>query len=189
MSYLKHYFLFGKAFLLHVSENSAKTYVLLDFSCNLSSCIWNIYTSFILKCQRIVRITPAYAGKSVHVFWLFPCIEDHPRLRGEKIRAIKLQLPIQGSPPPTRGKVYHSFYSSHQSGITPAYAGKRLPGNSMDFRYLDHPRLRGEKRHLFPFTVNTIGSPPPTRGKVYTFRFLNICVRITPAYAGKRSAL
>ncbi len=71
MSYLKHYFLFGKAFLLHVSENSAKIYVLLDFSCNLSSCIWNIYTSFILKCQRIVRITPAYAGKSRTDFEFF----------------------------------------------------------------------------------------------------------------------
>ncbi len=126
MSYLKHYFLFGKAFLLHVSENSAKTYVLLDFSCNLSSCIWNIYTSFILKCQRIVRITPAYAGKSVHVFWLFPCIEDHPRLRGEKTSRKFHGLQIPGSPPPTRRKApFVSVYCKYHR-ITPAYAGKSL---------------------------------------------------------------
>ena len=30
------------------------------------------------------RITPAYAGKSLFVYNLFPEFEDHPRLCGEK---------------------------------------------------------------------------------------------------------
>ena len=142
MSYLKHYFLFGKAFLLHVSENSAKIYVLLDFSCNLSSCIWNIYTSFILKCQRIVRITPAYAGKSASRLSIWSAPQDHPRLRGEKSLATR------------------SFI-----GITPAYAGKSDTPLCIICQSKDHPRLRGEKVTPAARTFSASGSPPPTRGK------------------------
>ena len=32
-----------------------------------------------------IRITPAYAGKSLFVYNLFPEFEDHPRLCGEKL--------------------------------------------------------------------------------------------------------
>ena len=166
MSYLKHYFLFGKAFLLHVSENSAKTYVLLDFSCNLSSCIWNIYTSFILKCQRIVRITPAYAGKRQTVYRIKQFRQDHPRLRGEKRRWEPVRPPVSGSPPPTRGKEYIVFCACFHDGITPAYAGKRYFLLIAFPPFRDHPRLRGEKRAWVSQNGTAMGSPPPTRGKV-----------------------
>ena len=54
-----------------------------------------------------VRITPAYAGKSLFDFGSDRFNWDHPRLCGEK----------WGDYDPPR--VF--------SGITPAYAGKRLP--------------------------------------------------------------
>ena len=51
-----------------------------------------------------LRITPAYAGKSLRKTAVRHSIKDHPRLCGEKI------LPITGR--------------RWASGITPAYAGK-----------------------------------------------------------------
>ena len=51
--------------------------------------------------------------------------------------------------------------------------------------FLDHPRLRGEKKILLNKINQRRGSPPLTRGKglkIYEQRFR---IRITPAYAGK----
>ena len=69
-------------------------------------------------------ITPAYAGKS----WPPDCdtahIQDHPRIRGEKLyRWIGMHAMV-GSPPHTRGKVAGRPASHVLPGITPAYAGK-----------------------------------------------------------------
>ena len=185
MSYLKHYFLFGKAFLLHVSENSAKTYVLLDFSCNLSSCIWNIYTSFILKCQRIVRITPAYAGKSSNKLESSAFTRDHPRLRREKLLERGIRWVLLGSPPPTRGKVWKDGHMIGDYGITPAYAGKSGLRTGGKRTMTDHPRLRGEKKIPSWNVLPPPGSPPPTRGKGKGKVVYSTVYRITPAYAGK----
>ena len=52
-----------------------------------------------------VRITPAYAGKSILVYIIAYC--------------------TIGSPPPMRGKVAVMTAVLVVSGITPAYAGKR----------------------------------------------------------------
>ena len=52
-----------------------------------------------------LRITPAYAGKSLFVYNLFPEFEDHPRLCGEKDGVAAEKTLPWGSPPPMRGKV------------------------------------------------------------------------------------
>ena len=114
------------------------------------------------------RITPAYAGKSRHMFHRSFPPADHPRLCGEKMIAQD-----------------HVHYSIR---ITPAYAGKRSKIPSQAAYMRDHPRLCGEKlmhQSSEPFLK---GSPPPMRGKgpIYFERFA--MWRITPAYAGKRSA-
>ena len=67
-------------------------------------------------------------------------------------------------------------------GITPAYAGKRPSLRTG----MDHPRLRGEKYLEYGETVEEVGSPPLTRGKVDAERFVFHKIGITPAYAGKR---
>ena len=61
--------------------------------------VFNNYDNF-----SINRITPAYAGKSLLSGKLFPASWDHPRIRGEKHRAIATQKGKEGSPPHTRGK-------------------------------------------------------------------------------------
>ena len=70
-------------------------------------------------------IPPAYAGKrrtpSITAFWN----EDPPRLCGEKFCNNQFGSPIQGSPPPMRGKGLADETREYRTRITPAYAGKR----------------------------------------------------------------
>ena len=75
--------------------------------------------------DHVVRITPAYAGKSM------------PRERSGQLH--------QGSPPPMRGKVYGTGSKYHAGRITPAYAGKRAACAFSMTCCADHPRLCGEK--------------------------------------------
>ena len=71
-------------------------------------------------------------------------------------------------------------------GITPAYAGKRLPVTARCRSRGDHPRLCGEKFVSFSKFVRVLGSPPPMRGKAYVRGHVMLLSGITPAYAGKR---
>ena len=91
------------------------------------------------------RITPAYAGKRLHQGRSHLLYQDHPRLCGEKSRLIWTAHPMQGSPPPMRGKVICLKDTSPCSRITPAYAGKRSGTDLYRIENKDHPRLCGEK--------------------------------------------
>ena len=92
------------------------------------------------------RITPAYAGKSHPDRIRLHHWRDHPRLCGEKYSESEFFYKSLGSPPPMRGKVFlctqdyirhgdhprlcgEKFFCVHRiisdTGITPAYAGKR----------------------------------------------------------------
>ena len=56
------------------------------------------------------------------------CLEqDHPRLCGEKANDTATKAAGTGSPPPMRGKDRVKQYTADRVGITPAYAGKRVP--------------------------------------------------------------
>ena len=114
-----------------------------------------------------VRITPAYAGKSVTDAEDVTASEDHPRLCGEKFVKRFLLIKNIGSPPPMRGKAYCKNYLAPKKRITPAYAGKRVCDAC------------GEEADE--------GSPPPMRGKEEDWSGKALKVRITPAYAGKRA--
>ena len=76
--------------------------------------------------MAVVRITPAYAGKSgLHDVLPVPA-EDHPRLCGEKFVVSAFVRDFGGSPPPMRGKAVATKKKPVVIGITPAYAGKSL---------------------------------------------------------------
>ena len=91
------------------------------------------------------RITPAYAGKRLWRLVEAGSARDHPRLCGEKSVWHDDTHSVPGSPPPMRGKVLRGSMIRRMSGITPAYAGKRIFS-------------------LFSHAPQT-GSPPPMRGK------------------------
>ena len=69
-------------------------------------------------------ITPAYAGKRQKGKLFVFCLQDHPRLCGEKVTVVVPLIPYSGSPPPMRGKADVVQQAVSCIGITPAYAGK-----------------------------------------------------------------
>ena len=75
---------------------------------------------------RSMRITPAWAGKSSLSMWSVCRYRDHPRVGGEKSRTQGGNLATRGSPPRGRGKAEAFQTLLIASGITPAWAGKRL---------------------------------------------------------------
>ena len=72
------------------------------------------------------RITPAYAGKSWINCHFLRGSWDHPRVCGEKKATPSRLTFCRGSPPRMRGKAPPHAVKRRLSGITPAYAGKRL---------------------------------------------------------------
>ena len=134
-----------------------------------------------------MRITPAYAGKSLWFRDIFSCNKDHPRLCGEKCCRCCGYGTGTGSPPPMRGKgiIDISIIMIHR--ITPAYAGKRRFLSCVTTIFWDHPRLCGEKLVLCSIFFRNLGSPPPMRGKAAGLSVSPARTGITPAYAGKRT--
>ena len=65
-----------------------------------------------------------------------------------------------------RGKACMSGRFHRPGRITPAYAGKSAPEKEAPYADQDHPRLCGEKVEQRNIVIDTIGSPPPMRGKV-----------------------
>ena len=70
------------------------------------------------------RITPAGAGKTRQPFVHFPGVQDHPRRCGENLLKSQAVCLDGGSPPQVRGKQVAQCSQPHQTGITPAGAGK-----------------------------------------------------------------
>ena len=90
-----------------------------------------------------------------------------------------------GSPPPTRGKPLAYLDIKYSIGITPAYAGKTATRRLEKVCLQDHPRLRGENFAPMLESIDKLGSPPPTRGKLMQDVPAAHYAGITPAYAGK----
>ena len=91
-----------------------------------------VLNSFFLTARS--GITPAYAGKRCQNHLTLQPLQDHPRIRGEKVILKVVPIISIGSPPHTRGKVGYTSNRNTINRITPAYAGKRngwnhwLPG-------------------------------------------------------------
>ena len=84
-----------------------------------------------------------------------------------------------------RGKVRETLHIINNYRITPAYAGKSSVADKTFTPQRDHPRLCGEKTEVGASTMETMGSPPPMRGKDMNKSKIDSSIRITPAYAGK----
>ena len=113
-------------------------------------------------------------------------VKDHPRTRGEKEVPFSEEASEAGSPPHTRGKGQIKQANTQNYRITPAHAGKSASASSCAVARKDHPRTRGEKKHMVFYVADGVGSPPHTRGKVRGTSLKRCSGRITPAHAGKR---
>ena len=90
------------------------------------------------------RITPARAGKTLHVPSAPSPSPDHPRSRGENVPDARRGCGAPGSPPLARGKRRPRCGSGRGHGITPARAGKTDDVGHVPTPSPDHPRSRGE---------------------------------------------
>ena len=120
------------------------------------------------RCQQVIGITPAYAGKSLQLASTRSACRDHPRLCGEK----GLWQP----------------QNCYFIRITPAYAGKRSTGFAFPGSKRDHPRLCGEKIGIGCRSVKVIGSPPPMRGKATTQKNFADQKKDHPRLCGEKSS-
>ena len=119
----------------------------------------------------VYGITPAYAGKSRGHDAGKPAHWDHPRVCGEKWAVRPTSHRWRGSPPRMRGKAPGTPGTILCDGITPAYAGKRLPSLLFLALHRDHPRVCGEKAATFRAVWVPRGSPPRMRGKAFPSGF------------------
>ena len=94
-----------------------------------------------------------------------------------------------GSPPRGRGKENTPFRGWTKKRITPAWAGKSAAVSAAAALSWDHPRVGGEKFLLCRCAPDRPGSPPRGRGKDIQCTNGKRAQRITPAWAGKSSAL
>ena len=111
-------------------------------------------------------------------------MRDHPRLRGEYIYFKSRSAHSLGSPPPTRGILLSGEVKYTKKRITPAYAGNTVTNFIIWNDNQDHPRLRGEYLCFSYDCSRYAGSPPPTRGILFSCSCFVDIIRITPAYAG-----
>ena len=107
---------------------------------------------------------------------------------GEKNITTEEQAAQIGSPPRGRGKGIQADGAGAWAGITPAWAGKRLPHPQRHQAAQDHPRVGGEKAELTAAVISAMGSPPRRRGKAGENHLVAQLPGITPAQAGKRYA-
>ena len=137
---------------------------------------------------KVVRITPACAGKRSYKRLCSAPLGDHPRVCGEKASAAVNRKQITGSPPRVRGKERCPCKSMCRQRITPACAGKSTQRNQVTSHQKDHPRVCGEKTGTLFLLLHLKGSPPRVRGKATLYPSFHFSSRITPACAGKRYA-
>ena len=106
-------------------------------------------------------------------------------MRGEKAEGQGFGVHPLGSPPHARGKVLLDRLTFDNARITPACAGKRPFLQAPLNNPRDHPRMRGEKKHMQNHPHHAPGSPPHARGKAHRGRDPRGQEGITPACAGK----
>ncbi|NYI42037.1 hypothetical protein BKA03_002156 [Demequina lutea] len=133
---------------------------------------------------HVFRITPARAGTAVCVMLSIACVPDHPRSRGDGVKARPSRPVRLGSPPLARGRRRRQGASAVPVGITPARAGTALATSPRRRMARDHPRSRGDgwcKAWLYDCLM---GSPPLARGRRFQTRQGGGAGGITPARAG-----
>ena len=108
---------------------------------------------------------------------------------GEKPKARAGGGAHAGSPPRVRGEADRAVQKPDDAGITPACAGRSPLVLAAVHVEEDHPRVCGEKQHLFFCLRVEAGSPPRVRGEAPFLMALPFRTRITPACAGRREQL
>mgnify|MGYP001409645962 CR=1 FL=1 len=95
------------------------------------------------------RNTPAYAGKTRCEECRKAFGQKHPRLRGEDWELRWEEVPVQETPPLTRGRPGDKITSIRPNRNTPAYAGKTKPRAVVGVLARETPPLTRGRHELF----------------------------------------
>ena len=129
-------------------------------------------------------IIPACAGSTPPP----PCRKgrwrDHPRMRGEHLRAESSRRISSGSSPHARGALSAALAVLSAKGIIPACAGSTARRSGDPSRTRDHPRMRGEHTRTRAYRRSRAGSSPHARGAQFVLVIRFLVIRIIPACAG-----
>ena len=117
---------------------------------------------------KVLRNTPAYAGKTQCSIHPVKRRGKHPRLRGEDTpNCREARLPLE-TPPLTRGRRLKKAKPGVRHGNTPAYAGKTGRRRWFFFRSETPPLTRG-RQNRNDCNSQTDGNTPAYAGKTAQF--------------------
>ena len=135
--------------------------------------------------ERVPRLIPAHAGKTVRLWAARGERGAHPRSRGENRRSVRARRRPDGSSPLTRGKPRQGSVRPYGLGLIPAHAGKTRAARGLVSDQAAHPRSRGENGPAGRNAGARAGSSPLTRGKLENHSHSPGYRRLIPAHAGK----
>ena len=110
-----------------------------------------------------LRITPAYAGRTLRKSCNRFRSQDHPRLCGKDSPFALASCFLAGSPPLMREGPEMMLKNNGMPRITPAYAGRTVAERHVLLSSRDHPRLCGKDIPKLCSIVISPGSPPLMR--------------------------
>ena len=133
----------------------------------------------------VVRLIPAWAGKTLFGLASDSGVMAHPRVGGENTNDGRLFPHARGSSPRGRGKQPFTFGIGSKVGLIPAWAGKTGAARDLYLNRGAHPRVGGENYAPGHAHVTRDGSSPRGRGKQAGLWFFNHLPGLIPAWAGK----
>ena len=98
--------------------------------------------------EKILRLIPACAGKTIGKMFTLRVGTAHPRVCGENGIRQRLRYPCMGSSPRVRGKLPGRFAGVDIQGLIPACAGKTLKILLSQSASRAHPRVCGENQFV-----------------------------------------
>ena len=133
----------------------------------------------------VLRLIPAWAGKTSRAVCVSENRAAHPRVGGENIHVLLDECEERGSSPRGRGKLSLSLWITRLFGLIPAWAGKTNARMVWSSQAMAHPRVGGENPRYSIVIGPSQGSSPRGRGKRGLGAGDTLTVGLIPAWAGK----
>ena len=133
----------------------------------------------------VLRLIPAWAGKTSRAVCVSENRAAHPRVGGENIHVLLDECEERGSSPRGRGKLSLSLWITRLFGLIPAWAGKTNARMVWSSQARAHPRVGGENPRYSIVIGPSQGSSPRGRGKRGLGAGDTLTVGLIPAWAGK----